>query len=246
MVPRLAALLLPLVLQGPTAPPAGPAPAPRSPLERIVVVGASVSDGFGLERKVGGRLDLAGVLDIAVRVEHARVQNLSSQLLFVSPEAGGAGMLEKALAAEPTLVVGIDFLFWFAYGLILEEERLDLFETGLEMLADVPCPLLVGDLPDMSPAVRSPVPMITWRHVPSSETLKKLNARLSEWAAESPDRVVVPLSKFLHRVQAGEEIELRGNAWKDYEQHRFLQPDLLHPTVEGTAALATLVLDALV
>ena len=42
------------------------------------------------------------------------------------------------------------------------------------------------------------------------------------------------------------QIDLRGNSWKDYDRHRFLQPDLLHPTVEGISALALLVLDALV
>ena len=71
---------------------------------------------------------------------HEPVQNFGDRLFFVQPEAAGRYQIEQALKAKPTLLVGIDFLFWFCYGDgSTDKDRLQRFEKGLKLLESVEC-----------------------------------------------------------------------------------------------------------
>jgi hypothetical protein len=219
-------------------------------LERVVVVGASVSDGFGLDLDVNARTTLADVIDAALKTKHDPVKSSASSFLFADVFKSGRDEIETAKAKNPTLIVGVDYLFWFGYGRVSEEAaRFERFEKGLALLEDIPCPLLVGNLPDMSQAlngesVMTGRPMLHKGQLPAPETLKKLNERLAEWAAKHKNVVIVPIASLLARMQAGDEITLRGNVLPKDSTKDLFQSDLLHPTLHGAAAVSLLALDS--
>jgi hypothetical protein len=228
--------------------PATVAPAePRAPavLQRIAVIGASMSAGYGLVGAGDKPLGLDAILARALAVTPVEVANRAALMFFLDPEKGGAKVVDKLLEEPPSLVVGLDFLFWYAYGAQLgEAEHLARFDLGLAQLDRLECPILVADLPDMSHAVESDVPMLRASQVPAAAALKAMNARLAAWAKERPRVSVVPLADFTARMLSGEKLELRGNRWEDATE-RVLQPDLLHPSLAGTIGVVLLALDTL-
>src|SRR5712691_4205822 len=129
----LAVLLLalsgPAALTGETEKPPAPASVRSAPTEsaaakppwgRIVMVGASAAAGFTESEPLGGpkteQYRLSRYLDAALLVAHEPVQNLANAMFFIQPEAAGRYQIDQALKARPTLVVAIDFLFWYCYG----------------------------------------------------------------------------------------------------------------------------------
>lgn len=216
-----------------------PSPALRS----VVVIGASLSTGFGLERT------LSDVLDASLAGPHPRLHSEGDLLMFTRPERSGAEQIERALEAEPTLVVALDFLFWFGYGTIgaggapiqREEDRLALLERGLALLGELDCPLVLADFPDMSASVGR---MITREQMPARETLAKLSERVRTFAASRPNTVVLPFSKLVHEMKAEKEVKIGRHTYPP--KSRLLQPDELHPTLEGLVAVGQLVCDELV
>jgi hypothetical protein len=240
-----ALLLLAFMAQAPAPAPAHPAAPPATPavLKRPAVIGASVSAGFALQGEA--QRPLSDVLEELLLVETEEPLDVASQWVFLDPENTAQEKVDELLAEEPSVLFGVDFLFWFAYGIQTTEElHLARFERGLALLDRFACPLIVGDLPDMSRALDAPVKMISPHQVPEKAILARLNARLSEWAAERPRVCVVPLASFVDRVVKGERVELHGNTW-EHAADRLLQRDHLHPTLEGTVGVAVLVLDAL-
>jgi hypothetical protein len=223
-------------------PPAPAAEAPSS-VERMVVMGASLSAGFGLERTLGE------ALEASLRTEHDRIVDLGDILFFTAPLATGARQVEGALDLDPTLAVAIDFLFWFGYGTIdaqggpieLESERLELLERGLALLDELECPLVVGDFPDMSAAVGG---MLIAEQVPAPATLPLLSRRVREWAAARERTYVLPLSELVGQLGSTAEIRIGRHVFP--AGSKLLQPDRLHPTLDGLAAMAQLVADELV
>jgi len=216
-----------------------PSPALRS----VVVIGASLSTGFGLERK------LSDVLDASLAGPHPALRNEGDLLMFTRPERSGAEQIERALEAEPTLVVALDFLFWFGYGTLgpggapitREEDRLALLERGLALLGELDCPLVLADFPDMSAAVGR---MITREQMPARETLVKLSERVHAFAAARPRTLVLPFSKLVHQMKAEQEVTIGRHTYPP--KSRLLQPDELHPTLEGLVGVGQLVCDELV
>lgn len=220
-------------------------------LEEVVVIGASVSDGFMLRSEIGASVSLADVLAASIRNQPVEVAADSSAMLFRRPIEHGREMVDFAQQNGASLVVAVDFLFWFGYGhMFNESSRFELLETGLALLDEIQCPIVIGDLPDMTPATRGEGffggPMIRPSQVPRPATLEQLNRRLLAWAEERERIVVVPISYFLERTHGGGEIEIRGNLWSGDRLRALLQKDLLHPTLEGSVALAILIMDSLV
>ncbi|MEX1024896.1 MAG: hypothetical protein WD226_07440 [Planctomycetota bacterium] len=217
-------------------------PSVPSTLERVHVVGASVSDGFGTRREFGATLRLDHVLDVALP-EKSVVGHAASEMMFLTPVASGDSQIEAALDAEATLLIGIDFLFWYAYGVLPSEEaRLERFEEGLAALEQFEGTILIGDIPDVRYAL--PGGMLFEAQLPELATIARCNERLAQWAAERRDVHVVPLAKFLAEVPTADEITVRGERYlKPFES--LLQRDLLHANVDGTIALVRLILDSL-
>lgn len=236
----LALALCPLAQQpAPSAVEVLPSPALRS----VVVIGASLSTGFGLERQ------LSDVLDASLAGPHPALRNEGDLLMFTRPERSAAEQLERAQRHEPTLVVALDFLFWFGYGTIgpggapiqREEDRLAMLERGLALLDELHCPLVLADFPDMSAAVGR---MIVREQLPARETLVKLSERVRAFAAGRPHTLVLPFSKLVHQMKAEQEVKIGRHTYPP--KSRLLQPDELHPTLEGMVAVGQLVCDELV
>jgi hypothetical protein len=213
-------------------------------LERVAVVGASLSDGFGLDH------DLAEVLDAMILLEHDPITQSTTMYFFVDPLRTGPEELEAAALEDPTALVAVDFLFWFGYGtlnaegkpLASEDERLALLDHGLELLEDFDCPIVVGDFPDMSDSIGL---MLLESQVPDEPTLERLNSRLRAWSAERKNVSVLPLSRIVTTLRSGDAFTLGGLSYPEKSSERLLQSDRLHPTLEGLVVIAHLVSQAL-
>jgi len=210
------------------------------------MVGASATAGFIESEPLGGpkteQYRLSRYLDAALLAAHEPVQNLANAMFFLQPEAAGRYQIDQALQARPTLVVGIDFLFWFCYGEDpTEKGRLQRFEQGLKLLETVPCPLIVGDIPDASGAS---IDMLPADQIPSIETMSVANRRLKEWAAGRRQVVIVSLSAFMRAAMANQALTIHGHALPEGKTRVLLQSDRLHPSAFGSAVLALAILDA--
>src|SRR6185503_8007612 len=211
----------------------------KSPWSRIVMVGASASAGFTESEPLGGpktpQYRLSCYLEAALRVAHEPVQNLANAMFFIQPEAAGRFQIDQALKAKPTIIVGIDFLFWFCYGEgPAEKDRLQRFQKGLELLDTVHCPLVLGDIPDASGASNDMLPA---ELIPSAETMAAANRRLKQWAATRRTVVVVSLSGFMRAAMANQALTFHGHTEPAGKTRSLLQSDRLHPSPRGCAVL---------
>lgn len=164
--------------------------------ERISVIGASVSAGFGAPR-------IAETLQIALPA--STVNDHAELAMFQDVMTIGKAQIDATIKAKPTFVLAIDFLFWFAYIDSNKAGREMSLELGLAELDRLDAPLAVGDLPDM----RSANPrMLPRRLVPSSTELEALNARIKQWATCRKRTVLLSLSQWSAPLQNGESIEL--------------------------------------
>lgn len=238
--------------QGTTAKPARAAIAQVPALERIVVIGASMSAGFRLDGNpdmmARPTINLAQIIEASVLVKHEPVRAAANRLFFMNPNGARETALKALAAAKPTLVVALDYLFWFGYGEKPEEQRVPDLEQALAGLAAFECPILIGDLPDMSIASTTPdpilgQPMLRKTMLPSSDTLKKLNETIAAFAKTHPNFVVVPLSDMTAKVLADGEIVLGRNKFAKGSIDKLMQADRLHTTLEGTCAAWSLALE---
>ena len=212
-------------------------------LERVVVLGASLSEGYELP------CNLAAAFEASLARAHGPVRSHTGLYFFHDALHEGSRQLEQALEAEPTLVVAVDFLFWFGYGstnargepLASEDERLVLLEKGLDILDELECPLVVADFPDMSKTIGK---MLAEAQVPAPETLVKLSQRVRAWARERGRTLVLPLAEIVQQHCAGRAVRIGRHEFPAGTE--LLQEDELHPTLLGLTALAQLVADELV
>lgn len=228
-------------------------------LNEAVVIGASVSAGFGcvhacdatppdapagVERQTRMcAIRFADVLAAASADPRQKPASFSSVRMFGSPEEYAERFIAGAVKKKPTLVFAVDFMFWHAYGWTTKEETRDAkFERGLKRLEQLgtDAAIVVGDLPDMRGSV-----MLAEEMVPKPETLARLNARLREWARSRPNVAVVPLSDFVRSALAAKPVEMAGRHWTADEAAAWIQGDGLHATPAGLAALALACMDAL-
>lgn len=210
----------------------------------VVVLGASVSAGFEIDRGVG--VDRTITMARACRGIWpdgvARVVDCADGMTFMNPEKSADVRVGQALRARPDLVVGVDFLFWFGYGKVRggsdeaqARERFRMQETGLEFLDEFECPIIVGDYPDMQGA--DPRFLPPWA-VPEPEVLDQLNQRLQAWARARPRVAVMPLADWVARAKrSGERVTVRGSE-VELAPELLLQSDRLHATRLGVALLA--------
>jgi hypothetical protein len=217
--------------------------------QRVVMIGASASAGFVLSEPFGGtnttKCRLSYYVDAAITAPHAPVKNLASALVFMNPEAFEPLQIVGATNARPTLVIAVDFLFWFCYGEAgSDAERAQRFERGLKLLEQIPCPIVVGDIPDASAATNTGI--ISDAQVPSETARHAANQRLRQWAAAHPNVVVVPLAEFMRATMANDPVKLHGQTLAAGKTRALVQADELHPTPRGAAVLALGILDALV
>lgn len=207
-------------------------------LERVAVIGASLSEGYG------SKTTWQATFEASLTRPMTCVLNKATALTFMSPSRFAVPQAQKALEAKPTLLLAVDYLFWFGYGtqdlddqpLSSEEARLALLEKGLALLEGFDCPVVLGDFPDMSDAVGV---MLMPAQMPAPETLKKLNERLAAWAKTKPNVVVISVSTWVGDLKAAKPIKIGAQTYPVEQTARWLSDDNLHATGEGLAALAT-------
>ena len=221
----------------------------ESPWQRVVMIGASASAGFVLTEPLGGEqtthCKLSYYLDAAIKTPHAPVKNLATALMFMNPEAFARMQIAAATNARPTLVVGVDFLFWFCYGDARSDaERAQRFESGLKLLDQIRCPLVIGDIPDASAATNTGI--ISSEMVPSTAARLAANKRLQSWAAAHPQVTIVPLAAFMRATMANQAVTIHGRVLAAGKTRGLIQDDQLHPNPRGAAVLTLGILDALV
>ncbi len=232
--------------------PAPPAAATTAPTQavRVAVIGASASAGFGCvmrEQRGDGDYALGFRLIDMIRLACPELEivstDMSSGFFFLAPVKNGATAATRAADFKPDCVITLDFLFWYCYGddapsggrLNDEAERLEKLELGLKELERFEVPVLVGDLPDMSPAVGK---MLAPAQMPAKETLAKANARFAEWAKGRANIRVLPLADMQRQLMEERALEIRGVRLESTKQAPLLQRDELHPAPHGMAGLA--------
>ena len=224
----------------------GPAPVQKSHvLDRVALIGASVSHAY-----------MGHVLKKALRHPGAELSFHTAFLFSLTPEVSGRHQVRSALAKRPTLLVGVDFLFWYAYILAPRkggqakelERRMKRVEKGLATLAQHTGALVIGDIPDMTGADPR---LIAARKVPTPEVLAKLNDRVRAWASERSKAgrptLVVPLSSWAEQLRKG---KLAFPASADGKHPRTpvstrlgMHADGIHPSPIGAVLLGNLVCD---
>jgi hypothetical protein len=231
--------------------PAETAASAPEPFARVVVIGASVSAGYGLQLDLKARVQLGDIVDCMLKGDSEGCLDLGSNMLFRSPASVGDTQVSKALEHKPTLVIALDFLFWFVYGSNggSTEERIERLDLGLSLLDRFKCPILVGDIPNMAMALKGEgpfgFPLITRRMMPPEEARLTINKHLAQWANSRSRVTIAPLSTFLESVQAGKILAVRGNKWDEADLAAMLQKDLLHPRPLGALSLLILAFDRL-
>jgi len=197
--------------------------APPAPiLARPFVVGASVSAGFAAPR-------IAEVLRGAL--PGATVGDAANVMFFRDADRAGRAQIDAALAARPSLVVAVDFLFWYAYQGAPADDAASL-ERGLAELDRVVAagvPVVVGDVPDMHGA--SPL-MLPRSRIPPVDALATMNARIAAWASSRKLVVLAPMAAWAAPLRAHGRVALApGEA--PVPADSLMAPDGLHPNALG-------------
>ncbi|MBN1917477.1 MAG: hypothetical protein JW889_06170 [Verrucomicrobia bacterium] len=228
---------------------------PASNTLHVAVIGASVSAGFGCGVK------LADVLDVAIESPKT-ITDLSEGTFFLDPvgkteriiqaltkdrsvtgvlktETGPQEVVVTFDAQPPDVVIGLDFLFWFAYGDKDAATREVEMQKAFEFLEKLDCPILVGDVPTFAPSF-----MLDADQIPSAEELEVLNAMIVEWAKEHENVTVYPLAALVESVRNGEAIELDGKQ-HTFKPSEIFTIDKLHVTRTGIIAVTSIILKGL-
>jgi hypothetical protein len=222
----------------------GQAPSRPRLLERVVAVGASLTHGFG------SHLPPSQVLDEAIRVKHEPVLNVSHKLQFLAAPSLGEDQIDQCLDHRPTLVLAVDFLFWYGYGFAFRnktelDRRMKTLRLGLEQLDRLRCPVVVGDLPDMRGASKR---MLHPAQIPSPHVLEALNQELRAWADKKKNVLLIPLAAWVKTLKAGKWTVPGSPDGKHPETvltvKVALQWDRLHPTRIGVIVLTERIIQA--
>lgn len=227
-----------------SAPPAFSQVAPSPLLERVAVVGASVSSGAGLLYELEAHASLVPILQAAIAPgawpEGAKPPHDGGMFaMFTNPTTFGPIQVQSALQTEPTLVIALDFLFWYAHGFMGKERRIARLVEGLAVLDRFPCPILVGDFPGIEFALEGKSrltggPLVWSGMLPDAALRAQLNELIHAWAAERERVTVAPMASFVEEAHAGPDFG------------KLIQVDMLHPTVKGSLTLVLQSLEKLV
>jgi hypothetical protein len=192
LVAWLGLLSLTFVTSGcrPAATPPG-ARGPGLPVDRIAIVGASVSAGFG-GTPFGDAFRAAA--------KGAAVESWANLMLFRDPVGETRLQLGKALEHRTTSLVALDLLFWHVYN----SNSLDVALAELDKVHATGAWIVIGDVPRITTASELLLPK---EAIPSQEAIDAANTRIRSWAAR--ERVLlVPLAEWTAPLRAGANIEI--------------------------------------
>ena len=220
-------------------------------LERVAVTGASVTAGWGLKTPPikgdfgGYPMSLKHIVDAMILTPHEEVAYFGESMFFNRPVVYGKELIEKITTYEPTLIIAVDFLFWYAYGNVGiegEERRIKRFKEGLSILEKVQSQLLIGNIPDVHKAIGR---VLSASHVPTVETIQKMNRMLNSWVLLHQNVTVLDVYTLYGALLDDAAIKTDTFTWPAGSQEKLLQKDMLHMTLEGTVAASLVVADAI-
>lgn len=232
------ALALPLAAAaaaacGPAGAPAGPVTrpgepvarpaAPALPVDRIAIVGASVSVGFG-----GTPFGEA----FAAAAPRSTVESYANLMLFRDPIGDGRLQIDKAIAFRPTALVAIDFLFWNVYGSndpAWRERALASGLAALERAREAGAWLVLGDVPYITTAAEWMLPA---EHVPDRAVIAAFGEQIAAWAKARERVLLVPFASWTTPLLANDEVELSPG--ERLPARSLLSIDGLHANPLGT------------
>jgi hypothetical protein len=164
---------------------------PALPSDRIAIVGASISAGFGGTAFVDAFREAA---------KGAAVESWANVMLFRDPIGETRLQLGNAMAFKATTVVALDLLFWHVYNVRNVEPVL----AELDKLHASGAWIVLGDVPLITTASEL---FLSKEAIPSQAALDAANAKIAAWAQR--DRVVlVPLAEWTQPLRTGAEIEI--------------------------------------
>jgi formylglycine-generating enzyme required for sulfatase activity len=219
---------------GSARPPYKSRPAPEV-LSRPLVLGATVSAGYRLPNR------LADVIDATI-YGRTSVTDLSHPGFPLDPAAAARSSIESAAPLSPSVVLAVDWVFWFVHRASTPGERAVALTEGLFLLETFRCPVFVGTLPSVSVPVPGPGPANRFRGLEAEER-HALNRRIVDWAARKDRFFVLPVEQWYEAFRFRGGI-LLGAGEHEFAPERWLQPDSLHPTADGALALAILSLES--
>ena len=222
-------------------------------LNRVVVTGASVSSGWGvttppIKGDLGAyRITMKHIVDGMIECPHEKVAFFGGTAFFQNTRENGKAYIERIIEHKPTLVIGIDFLFWFGHGTPPEQcdiptYRMEKLNYALGLLDELKAPVIVGDLPDVGDAIGK---VLSASQAPTAETLKQLNARIHQWGDSRSNVRVLDVYELGNKMTNDEEITILGHTWSAGSQQKLLQNDMLHTTLEGTVVVSLLIAEGL-
>ncbi len=237
----------------PGADPAAREPAVSPIFRRVGLIGASATAGFGVRVDAPAAdgapreilaTDLGDLL-LASCSKPIVVSRHGSIFFFSDPLNTGRSEVDRVLRFKPTVVIGVDFFFWYGYGtanirglpLANEDERLELLEEGLrqaDRVVALGVPVVLGDFPDMRDSIGR---LLSREQVPQQKTLARLNARIAEWASTRPNVRILHLSHLVPTLDGGDSVVIRGRTWNCGQDGAIVQRDRLHPTLVGCLAM---------
>jgi hypothetical protein len=203
-----------------TAPDPKSTTGPALDTTRIVIVGASVSAGFG-------GAPFGDVFKVATK---GQVESVANVFLFRDPIGESAKQLERAIELRATTVIAIDFLFWDLYGATdpaWRDAALDRALAGLERVHATGAWIVLGDVPHVVTAAEWMLPRA---QIPDEKTLAAYNAKIAAWA--NRERVLfVPFAAWAAPLANNELVEIaRG---EKVEARSLLAADGLHANALG-------------
>ena len=230
--------------------------AERHPLDRVVVIGAGITGGFGarMVAEAGGErreadFDLGMVMDYIIDDDVSVVTVMTDYFYFKNPDRRARKQTFDSRKQGPTTIVALDLLFWFAHQDIsatgdpdeLLKARLVELDRGLSYLEGYndKVNIIIGDIPDMGAAVGSRIALLSPQVMPLKQNLPAINQHIRDWATLRGNTYVVPLSEFYAQAHAGQDVSVGPETWSSDIQ--LLRDDKIHPTPEGLAAIGQLI-----
>ena len=220
-------------------------------LERVAVTGASVTAGWGLQTppikgEFGGNpINLKHIIDAMILTPHEEVAYFGEPMFFTRPVVYGSKLIDEITEYDPTLIVAVDYLFWFAYGNVGfsgEIYRINKFKEGLSILENIQSHLIIGNIPDVRKAIGK---VLSASQVPAVETIQKMNNMLRSWALLHPKVKVLNVYELYKALLDDATLTTSSYTWPAGSQEKLLQKDMLHTTFEGTVAVSLVVADAI-
>jgi len=198
---------------------------PSLPVERIAVVGASVSAGFG--GVSFGEL-------VTAAAPRSKVESYASIFLFRDPVGVTRSQIDQAIAFRATAIIGLDLLFWDVYretDPAWRDRSVAAALAELERARAAGAWIVVGDVPRITTANEA---FIAKESVPDVASLARYNDQIAAWSRR--ERVLlVPFASWAEPLAAGGEVALRSG--EKVSARELVGPDGLHTNATGAWAL---------